>query len=1234
MAHGAHGASGASGDPDQLSALYRIRDLRVQDASLPHLTATKLLAWWKEVSPGDRAPSTPVDDIVRRLGFAVATFHASAHPGTLGYLEPGEDLIFLRAGLPEPVRRFTLAHELGHALMHRPSPSLGEFQSLGGYDASACAEADLDGASGDWDLGDEALRPGQAYSARARREAEANQFASELLLPADLVRATYVDTPSDRASIRTLARRFAVSEDVALRRMTALLTCDFGSAKTSHSSTETDKKDERSSAELSAEQRPAAESPTPALVIAGPGTGKTSTLVGRIAWLIREQQVEPQRILALTFSNKAAREMRDRVGPIIAAVTDEPEQADEVAALRSVMRMPTISTIHAYCGELLRRYGQLVGLRPDFLLVGPTEGYFLLRSLVEQLPLTYYQPVTAPSHYYPDLLAAVSRAKDELVGPVEYTALAEAMRESARTAEERERAERACEVARVYIAYQTALDERGDADFGDIIRLAVRLLQEQPDVLAEERALRAYVLVDEFQDINRAMGVFLRTLTGEVGTLWAVGDADQAIYRFRGASPANIQRFHEDYPGARIQRLGHNYRSKAPILQAAASVAKRYIPAAERQPLVAARGSGSDVVRLAIAPDENAELEGIVRTIRARLDQGRSLAEIAVLCRTRRNARKIIEALERAKIPTRVVAPLLEQDEIKRILSVALLVADGGGTGLLGAGQLAAHPIPREDVLRLLELARERGVALLTLVREGLNGALDLAPDTMAALERLVEAVSALRLAPDVATGLARYLFEVTALGQDLLAGVAAGDETAQLRAAHVARLLSLARAFEGQGAAAHEDATAPKPGDARWAEFLDYLRVLTELRQDAAGGEEMLASADEGVWVLTVHASKGLEFPVILLPGLAERRFPVQSRHDFTPPPAGMIEGEGAANDDPHLIEEACLFYVALTRARDELALSVAERYGAVGYRPSRFLAPIEASLGKRLAHEFWNQPASAETQAAVRRSVSSKSASDQEPLTAFALETYQRCPRQFAYRYVDRLQPHSASMTALQVALKRSLEVLRERSREDTGDLALEEALTLFESAYDEARSGKREDDPYAPLYRRYGRIAVEREWQALTASESGSDRATSRVAEHDREVQVRVDDDVIQLTIDQVEHPQREIVGGLRLPDVAELRYVRRKLGAADDRGGLREYLYTLAAEQRANGKAPAQVVQRHLTTGVTSPVALSERRRTTLRRDLQAILDGIHREDYPARPDPRACAACPFLLICPS
>jgi DNA helicase-2/ATP-dependent DNA helicase PcrA len=1213
----------------------------VRDDFLPQLYATRLLNWWKGVSDSSRERATHLDDMVARLGFAVATFHASAHPGTLGFLEPGEDLIFLRAGLPEPIRRFTLAHELGHALMHRRADA----ESIQVADAlppslasevAVCADADFETLLGVWGLGDEMLRPGQAYSARAQREAEANIFASALLLPADQVRAVYFGAHADAAIIRTLTRSFGVSEDVALRRLTSLLATEVDDPAANGALSEPEDRADSAIA-LDEEQRAAAESRTPALVIAGPGTGKTSTLVGRIEWLTQAQGIPPERILALTFSNKAAREMRARVTTLLARTIPEP--SDAVGAIGDLRRLapgPAISTIHAYCGELLRQYGVLVGLRPDFLLVGQTEGYFLLRSLVARLPLTYYQPVTAPSHYYPDLLAAISRAKDELVDPVQYAALAAAALEAAVTTEEREQAERACEVARVYSAYQAALEERGDADFGDIIRLAVRLLEEHPDVLAEASARHLHVLVDEFQDINRAMGVFLRALTGETGTLWTVGDPDQAIYRFRGASPANIARFREDYAGAHIQRLRRNYRSQAPILGAAASVAARYIPAQTRQPLLATRGrAGTSSVRLATAPDEQSELDGLVRAIRSRLDERRSHTDIAVLCRTRRGAQKVIAALGKAEIPTRVVAPLLEQDEIKSILSVALLLTDPSGAGLLRAGHLTSHPIAREDVQRVLELAHSRAVSPMTIARESLDEVPDLEPQSRESLAHLVDVTHALSLAPDVATGLARYLFTLTTFGRDLLRGVATGDEVTRLRAAHVARLLSLARAFEDQRGAGRAGALASRPGDARWDEFLEYVRVLTELRQDAAGSEDLVASADEGVWVLTVHASKGLEFPVVLLPGLAERRFPVQPRHDFAPPPPRMIAGIDDADEaDPHIVEEACLFYVALTRARDELVMSVAERYGVSSYRPSRFLAPIEARLGEQLAHERWEATEPAPAASAAHLHTPAAAARDVAPLSVFALETYQRCPRQFAYRFVDGLHPHSPGVAALLASLKRSLDTVHERMRENGSAPTLDEALALFELAYYEARHPGQEDDPYSSLYLRYGRLAMEGEWRALTTPETEVQESALRVADRDRDLEIQIDDIAISVTIDQVEQATRGASGAPRKPDTTGLQYVRRKLGAADDRGGLREYLYALAAEQHANGATPAQVAQRQVTTGDVTPVVFSERRRATLRRDLHAILDGIRQGEYPARPDPRTCAACPFLLICPS
>ena len=257
---------------------------------------------------------------------------------------------------------------------------------------------------------------------------------------------------------------------------------------------------------LDNEQRTAASSETPALIIAGPGSGKTTTLVARVAHLVRERGIAPERVLALTFSRKAAREMRERLDTLIESAAAQDTHGPLARPLG-----PTISTIHAFCGDMLRRYAPLVRLRPDFRLIGEAEGYFLLRRAVNTLTLQHYLPLTAPALYFPDLLRAISRAKDSLIEPEDYRASAQAMLNGATTPEDRLAAERALEVAAIYAAYQEALAARGDADFGDLVRLCVRLFREHDEALAAVRQRYGAVLVDEFQDINRAMGILLQS---------------------------------------------------------------------------------------------------------------------------------------------------------------------------------------------------------------------------------------------------------------------------------------------------------------------------------------------------------------------------------------------------------------------------------------------------------------------------------------------------------------------------------------------------------------------------------------------------------------------------------------------------------------------------------------------------------------------------------------------------
>ncbi|HEU4784003.1 MAG TPA: UvrD-helicase domain-containing protein, partial [Ktedonobacterales bacterium] len=933
--------------------------------------AAALLRWQEQHNGPWQGDRVSVDALVAAIGLDVARFSPGLHPGTLGYLEPGEELIFLRSGLAEPVRRFTLAHELGHAVLHRsdglaartagtwlaqPAEEAGDesYESICGDD-DLVAPLDTTGAQS------ELLAAGQAYSARAQREGEANAFAAALLLPVDRLRQAITslrEGDSKRSITRHLATRFGVSEDVLLRRLSTLLTlpaslarslADVSQPATSNMPTN------MPTPALDEEQRAAAAAETPALIIAGPGSGKTTTLVARVAYLVRERGTSPESVLALTFSRKAAREMADRLATLLGDTTgNDAGRPDEHGPLAQPPG-PTVSTIHAFCSDMLRRYAPLVGLRPDFRVIGEAEGYFLLRRVASGLHLQHYMPLTAPALYFPDLLRAISRAKDSLIEPGDYATTAQTMLDAAKTQDDRIAAERAQELAAVYAAYQQALVARGDADFGDLVRLCVRLFRDEPDVLAAVRQRYNAVLVDEFQDINRAMGILLHLLTGEDSTLWAVGDADQAIYRFRGASPANLALFTREYSSAHVHHLSGNYRSTSPIIAAAESIAQALLPGDARMSLRPLRSpdATSQRVTLAVAPDEAAEHAGLVRAIASRHEAGYAWRDQAVLCRTRRQARAVVEALHQADIPTRVAAPLLDQPLIRDVLAVLSLLTEPAGAGLLRAGDLPGHRFSRAEARNVLATARDAHTSARALLMGHLGEVAGLSSSGKRGLRALGKALLELRAAPDVATGLARYYFSATGLGFTLMEETACGNDEARMQSGGLSHLIALARLFDDSQRATENERDRTSGASADWNGFLEYVRVLLGTPQGRAGIEEDPAGEQpDAVWVLTAHASKGLEFPVVYVPGLANGRFPSQRQWERVKPP--LAEGD-EPTDAAHDEEETCLFYVAITRARDELVLSRPERLGRRSARPSPFLAPIERRLGSDLPRLEW---------------------------------------------------------------------------------------------------------------------------------------------------------------------------------------------------------------------------------------------------------------------------------------
>ncbi|GAC1431281.1 MAG: UvrD-helicase domain-containing protein [Ktedonobacteraceae bacterium] len=1179
---------------------------------------------------------TPIDDVVMWLGLQVETFHAESRPeGTYGYVDPDENehLIWLCRGLPETTRRFTLAHELGHALLHCATTShihtvLGDIlTTIATQDATRtpsnedhCHKSDVqDGSTSatDQEQFQERLGIGQDYDPRSQRELAANIFAAELLMPLERVKTLYL---IERIPPTHLATTFAVSPLALLNRLAELL---------KHPQKTAIQEDipkvalSKSSKIYDTFQQAAIEAPTPALIVAGPGSGKTSTLIGRVEHTVNTLGVLPQHILALTFSRKAAQEMEERLQQVL------------------IGPLPKVSTFHAYCADLLRQHGTLVGLRTNFSLIDEAEGYFLLRQQANEMNLHHYQNIHAPAHYFPDMLKAISRAKDELVSPEHYMNLAQAMLQEARDEEAIQQAEKSVEIAHIYALYQEALQRRGDTDFGGLLTLAIQVLTEQPEILREQQQQYQHILVDEFQDVNRASSVLLRVLAGEVRRVWVVGDANQAIYGFRGASPANITRFEHDFPGAIVLPLSRNYRSRPDLVRIAESFRCVQLELGQEpgknEPVRLTQDTTS--VTIAKAPDEGAELDGLRRDIQDKHAQGYSYKDMIVLCRTRAQVQNISRTLASAGLPVSERGGMFEQEHIKNVVSILLLMTDLTGSGLLRLARQSDHPLSQGDVEALFIAAQAQKTspgALLynaevpsTLSLQGRDGLL-----------RLSDIWHDLEQHTTIWSLLAQYLFLETSIIRHLL--TTPGDT----RLADYDALLQLARHYDQQHSREAE-------GNAQLAQrlplkeqvrgFLEYLSLLVLLRQDGVrhqqSDEEDGATQIDMLRVMTVHASKGLEFPIVYMPGLVQQRFPTTARSSAITAPTGMLDSTIENNKSKtHESGEACLFYVGVTRARDSVILSYSERYGKKNYKRSLYLDALEAGLPEgRITKVAWTGMSGTTIyQRASNRSASentlSKTFIDAMKLTTLhtsAIEAYIRCPRQYAYSTLYRFGNQDDSYLLFWQATQKTVETLRNQMQGSQENTSSPEAVRALYTQHWHEVGGH--NAPFAPLYERHGHEVLEAVQRDLT-------QHSNVTWEMRPNYPVEVNGKTVQVTIDRVEMEQQvakctpqDIPATSVAPSFKRTRFGKRKEKPTAE---MRELFYMLAYRQHFPGQTP-QLHSHNMSTGETFPITMTTKKEQSLYEEAMQAMQAMERNEYPAHPaEPFRCPTCPFFLICPA
>jgi DNA helicase-2/ATP-dependent DNA helicase PcrA len=997
----------------------------------------------------------------------------------------------------------------------------------------------------------------------------------------------------------------------------------------------------------------------PLLVVAGAGTGKTEVITRRIAWLVATRRARPSEILALTFTDKAADEMQLRVDQLV------PYGYVDTA----------ISTFHAFGDRLIREFAFEAGLSPDVRVLSRAEVVVFLRERLFDLGLELYRPLGDPTRFLGALATLFARCRDEDVSQDRYL---EHAAQLARTADEldvaltsspdigdadrdrvsaaREEAARQAELARAFGRYTQLLRANGAVDFGDQVSLALRLLRESAKVRTAVQARYRYILVDEFQDTNRAQSEIVALLAERHRNVTVVGDDDQSIYRFRGAAISNILQFRERYRGARTVVLRRNYRSLGPILD----TSHRLIRFNDPDRLEVKVGISKRLIPERVAPDPAPvrhlafaspieEADWIAAEIARRVDAGAAPREHAVLVRANADADPILRSLTIAGVAWRFSGSsgLYGRPEVRLLLAVLRAVADpGSSVDVYAIAASDDYRLPPDDLAMVMAASRRRHRGTFEVLEEleRQPGSLAVSAPGRAALSRLLGDLRRLRdLAHRRPAGEVLYGF---LRDSGWLARLVAADTASSEEAlANIARFFDIVRA---QSAVLADD---------RAVFLAPHLATLVESGDDPPTGDP---DPDvDAVAVMTVHKAKGLEFPVVFLPGLVADRFPARARRESLGLPVELVE-EVLPEGDGHLQEERRLFYVAMTRARDELILSHAsEATGGSARRVSPFVlealdlpSTATSGLGRASTRRAVDRIAALETPSvapeAERRPVDG-------PLTLShsAIDDYLTCPARYRFSQVLRVPtaPHHALVygSALHKAVQ---EFHRAQARGRTMDEP--ELLEVFDAAWTNEGFVSR-DHESARL--EAGRDALRR--FRLSQMEPG----TVVPAWVEREFTFSMGGNRIRGRFDRVDivadgdAPEAGPVTGLPEPpavfraDVLEptLDLLGREHVTITDykssdvrdpvkarqraRDSLQLQIYAMAYEAMT-GRLPDAVQLHFLDSGLVGRAEVDPKRLEKARLKIAGAAAGIRARAFEATPSTMACSYCPFREICPS
>lgn len=774
---------------------------------------------------------------------------------------------------------------------------------------------------------------------------------------------------------------------------------------------------------LNPEQLAAVEHKTgPLLIVAGAGTGKTTVVTEKIKWLLSRNLARPEEILALTFTEKAAREMEERV---------------DKALPYGTFGM-WIMTFHSFCDRILKSEALHIGLNPHYKLLTEAETYLLVKKNFWKFNLKYFRPSGNPYKFIDGMIQHFSRLKDEDVSVEQYLEFAK--NQKGKTADDKESGEKYLELANAYKVYEELKIAEGVMDFSDLISNVLKLFRERKSVLAGYHKQFKYILVDEFQDTNFAQYELIKTLApaAETPNLTVVGDDSQSIYKFRGAAISNILSFMKDYPKAKQIILTKNYRSTQKILDSAYKLIKHNDPdtlearlGINKNLLSETRSDGEDI-KLIWTDRLEEEAEQVVREIKetAKKDK-RDWKDFAILVRANNHSDAFVRSLERARIPFQFLGPgmLFRQAEVKDLIAYLKVLSDfNDSVSLYRVLSMDVWGIAQRDLIAVLNYGKRLNLSLFETLEKISATAAAVAETTPSvqpagngqelatvafnprdsgmpvrvsdkSREQMTKFVAMVHrhqeLIPKETGGQVLFYFlQDSGLLKNITDYKTAVDER---RALNMTKFFDRLKTFESTNT------------DAGVFAIVDYLDLAMEMGESPLAAETDWSN-NNAVNILTIHSAKGLEFPVVFLVNLTEGRFPTRERREQIPVPDKLIR-DVLPVGDYHLEEERRLFYVGMTRARDRLFFSAANFYGE-GKRERKMSPFVSESLGDRDLKKFTK--AAGEKQLPLFEWVKP---SEQPSLTAYhpatkidylsysAIQAFKECPLHFKLRYIMKI-------------------------------------------------------------------------------------------------------------------------------------------------------------------------------------------------------------------------------------